>query len=72
MKLSVSLAEGDVAFLDEYVRTHGVTSRSAAVQEALRLLRDQVLTQSYQAAWEERGDEDAVWDIAVADGIDEH
>jgi Arc/MetJ-type ribon-helix-helix transcriptional regulator len=70
MKLSVSLPDDDVAFLDHYVRTHGVRSRSAAVHEALRLLRDRSLAQAYEAAWEEWGDEEAVWEVATGDGID--
>ena len=39
MKLSVSLPEDDVAFLDEYTTSHGVPSRSAALQQAVALLR---------------------------------
>lgn len=70
MKVSVSLPESDVEFLDEYVRSHGAASRSAAVQAALRLLREQLVGQAYQAAWEEWGDERTVWDTAAADGLD--
>jgi antitoxin MazE9 len=71
MKLSVSLSDDDVAFLDDYVKTHGVASRSAAVHEALRLLRNRSLALAYEAAWEEWGDdEQAVWDVATGDGID--
>jgi Arc/MetJ-type ribon-helix-helix transcriptional regulator len=70
MKLSVSLSDEDVAFLDHYVRTRGVPSRSAAVHDAIRLLRDRSLAQAYEAAWEEWGDEEAVWKVATGDGID--
>lgn len=71
MKLSVSLTDQDVALLDEYVRTSGLASRSAAVQHAVRLLRHPELEQGYEAAW---GDwdgagEQAVWDGTAADGL---
>jgi len=39
MKLSVSLSDEDVEFLDEYARSKRLSSRSAAVQRAVRLLR---------------------------------
>lgn len=39
MKLSVSLPDDDAATLDEFVRTAGLPSRSAALQHAARLLR---------------------------------
>ena len=47
MKLSVSLADEDVEFLDEYARAQGIASRSAVVQRALRLLRAFELAPSY-------------------------
>src|SRR4051794_17409920 len=50
---SVSLTDEDVALLDEYARTSGLTSRSAVVRRALRLLRHPDLEQDYAAAWEE-------------------
>lgn len=70
MKLSVSLPAGDVEFLDEYAKLAG--SRSAALQEAVRLLRVHQLGESYEDAWNEwfeSGEED-VWSVAVADGLD--
>lgn len=39
MKLSVSLPDEDVRFLDDYAAAHGSGSRSAAVQKAVRLPR---------------------------------
>ena len=39
MKLSVSLPEDDVEFLDAYARAQGITSRSAVVHKAVRLLK---------------------------------
>lgn len=69
MKLSVSLPDGDVAFVDEYARTHGIDSRSGVVQRALTLLRVRELSDDYVAAWEE-WDDAAAWDATTADGLD--
>lgn len=70
MKLSVSLPEEDVALLDEYVRTAGLSSRSAALRHAVHLLRLPDLEQDYEAAWQEweaSGDQ-AAWSATTADG----
>ena len=40
VKLSVSLSEKDVATLDKYARAVGLKSRSAAIQQAIKLLAD--------------------------------
>ncbi len=71
MKVSVSLPEDDIRFLDEYVQAAGMESRSAAVHKAVRLLRAADLGAAYQAAWEEwfaSGDAE-IWDTAIGDGI---
>ncbi len=71
MKVSISLPDADLAFLDEYVESAGLESRSAAVQKAVRLLRSADLAAEYAAAWEEfdpSGDA-ALWDTTVGDGI---
>lgn len=70
MKLSVSVPSEDVAFLDAYAAEHALGSRSAALQRAIRALREGALPGSYAAAWaewDEDGDADA-WDATVADG----
>ncbi len=71
MKISVSLRDEDVHFLDSYVRTNGIASRSAAVHRAIRLLRASELAKDYAAAFEEWDDdgENRLWDIATADGF---
>ncbi len=71
MKLSVSLPEEDVALLDEYARTSGLPSRSAAVKHAIGLLRHADLEQDYAAAWEdwESSGERAAWEGTVGDGL---
>lgn len=71
MKVSVSLPDEDVVFLDEYAAAHGVGSRSAAVQKAVRLLRASRLGAAYEGAWSDwdTSDESDAWDSAVADGL---
>ncbi len=71
MKLSISLSDDDVARLDEYARVAGLPSRSAAVQEVIRLLRHADLEQDYAAAWQEweASGEQAAWEAATADGL---
>lgn len=71
MKLSVSLPEEDVALLDEHARTAGLGSRSAALQQAIGLLRRADLEADYAAAFEEwdssRDRHD--WESAAGDGL---
>jgi Arc/MetJ-type ribon-helix-helix transcriptional regulator len=71
MKVSVSLPEEDVRFLDEYSRELGLESRSAAVHRAVRLLRAADLGRAYEGAWDEwfgTADADA-WDLTSGDGL---
>jgi Arc/MetJ-type ribon-helix-helix transcriptional regulator len=72
MKISVSLPDEDIQFLDEYARSVGVRSRSAVIQRAVRLLRATELGPDYAEAWEEwrTSGEGDVWESAVADGIE--
>ena len=53
MKLSVSLPDEDVEFLDAYARSQGVESRSAVLHRAVRLLKATELTADYEEAWRE-------------------
>ncbi len=71
MKLSVSLSEDEVAALDKYAQAAGLSSRSAAIQQAIRLLGDPELEDAYAAAWDEweaSGDA-AAWEQTTADGL---
>jgi len=71
MKLSISLPEEDVAVLDEFARTAGLPSRSAALRHAVRMLRLPELEQDYRTAWdqwEESGDH-AAWSTTDSDGV---
>lgn len=71
MKLSVSLTDEDVAALDEHARKAGLRSRSAAVRQAIRLLRRSGLEEDYAAAWEDWDDsgERELWEAAANDGL---
>lgn len=71
MKISVSLPEEDVGFVDEYVERTGSSSRSAAIHDAIALLRNASLEDAYLVAWDEweSGGEADVWEIVVGDGV---
>jgi Arc/MetJ-type ribon-helix-helix transcriptional regulator len=71
MKVSVSLPQEDVDFLDEYAQRQGIGSRSAALHTAVRLLRATGLSSAYEEAWQEweTSGERETWDEAVADGL---
>ena len=70
MKLSVSMPDEDVRFLDDYAREQGLDSRSAAVHRAVRLLRTAELASAYESAWEEWAGSDAPdWEAAAGDGL---
>jgi len=71
MKLSVSLSKEDVTLLDEHARKFGLQSRSAALQQAIRLLRHSGLEENYATAWQDwdaSGDREA-WEGASGDGL---
>lgn len=71
MKLSVSLPDEDVAYLDAYAESAGLPSRSAALHRAVRLLRSSALGTEYADAWrdwEEEG-EAGIWEAALVDGL---
>jgi Arc/MetJ-type ribon-helix-helix transcriptional regulator len=70
VKLSVSLDDADVEFIDDFATRHAIGSRSGVVQRALAVLRAMDLGDEYLAAWDEwveAGEADA-WRDTVADG----
>jgi len=71
MKLSVSLPDDDVEYLDSYAQSQGLESRSAALQKAVRLLRASELGAAYEDAWADWADSDdgQLWDAVTADGL---
>ena len=71
MRLSVSLPTSDVQFLDEFAKLHGLKSRSAALQQAVRALRTLTLPEHYRAAWDEwtLSDDSQLWELVASDGL---
>ena len=71
MKISVSLPDEDVAFLDEYAASQGITSRSAVLHRAVRLLRASELGPAYEDAWADwsASDDRRLWDATTGDGL---
>ena len=72
MKVSISLPDDDVEFLDAYAQSQGIESRSAVVHKAVRLLRASELAGAYEeafTAWDDEG-EAAAWDVVAADGLE--
>jgi Arc/MetJ-type ribon-helix-helix transcriptional regulator len=71
VKLSVSLPDADVAFLDAYARSQGIGSRSAALHRAVRLLHAAELGADYEEAWSEwaQSEDAAEWEATSADGL---
>lgn len=71
VKLSVSLSESDVEALDKFAHAAGLKSRSAAIQQAIKLLGDPELEAAYAQAWlewESFGDAGS-WEVTTADGL---
>ncbi|MDO8391508.1 MAG: ribbon-helix-helix domain-containing protein [Actinomycetota bacterium] len=71
MKVSVSLPDDDVEFLDAYAETNGIASRSAVLHQAVRLLRASELGDAYADAWAtwSASDDAAAWGSVVGDGL---
>lgn len=70
MKVSISLPEGDLHFIDEYAERRDIGSRSAVVHEAIAMLRSRELEDSYVDAFEEWESGDAaLWEPTAADGM---
>ena len=71
MKISVSLPDEDLAYVDEYASRVGYTSRSSVLQHAIGLLRMSEMEDAYAAAWAEwnrrrAGDR---WEPTTGDGL---
>jgi Arc/MetJ-type ribon-helix-helix transcriptional regulator len=71
MKMSVSLPEDDIAFVDDYASRAGLPSRSSVLHEAIRMLRTADLERDYAAAWQEweTSEDSTLWDRTAADGL---
>ena len=71
MKISVSLPDEEVEYLDTYAQSQGLESRSAALRKAVRLLRASELGAAYEDAWADwsRSEDAELWEAATADGL---
>lgn len=71
VKISVSLPQEDVAFVDEYVTRTEAESRSAVIHAAIELLRAAQLEAEYTEAFAEwdASEDAALWDRTSGDGI---
>jgi Arc/MetJ-type ribon-helix-helix transcriptional regulator len=71
MKISVSLPQEDIAFVDDYAARKNADSRSAVIHAAIELLRQSQLEQQYEAAFAEwhESDDAQFWDRFPADGL---
>ncbi|MEA2685238.1 MAG: hypothetical protein QOE93_433 [Actinomycetota bacterium] len=72
MKLSVSLPDDDVEFLDAYAAAQKIPSRSAVLHQAVRLLQASELGPAYEDAWADwdSGADAPLWDQVSGDGLD--
>jgi Arc/MetJ-type ribon-helix-helix transcriptional regulator len=69
MKVSVSLPDEDVEFLDRYAAAQGIGSRSAALHKAVRLLRASELGPAYERAWADWDADGELWESTTGDGL---
>ncbi len=71
MKVSVSLPQDDIEFLDEETRAGRYPSRSAAMKAAVTVLRQAAITDSYAEAWDEweQSGDDVLWESTASDGL---
>jgi Arc/MetJ-type ribon-helix-helix transcriptional regulator len=71
MKMSISLPDEDVEFVDQYANRRGMTSRSSVLHKAIDLLRESELESAYQAAFDEwqDGSDARLWDKTTGDGL---
>ena len=70
MKVSVSLTDEDIAYIDEYARRTGAPSRSSVLHKAVSVLRLSEIEDAYASAWDEWRQADGdVWEVTADDGL---
>lgn len=65
-KLSISLPQPLLNFVEAYRHSHACKSRSQVIEAALELLREKELETAYGLAAEEA---DPAWEATVSDGL---
>ncbi len=68
-KLSVSIDQQLLTFLEGYQHEHKIKSKSEVISEALRLLRERELETQYAAAMQEWQGEAEAWEAVTGDGL---
>lgn len=68
-KLSVSIDQQLLTFLEGYQQKYQIKAKSEVISEALRLLRERELESQYAAAMQEWKQESEVWEAVVGDGL---
>ena len=66
-KVSISLPESLLRFVEQYRVAHHCKTRSQVFEEALELLRARELEEAYREADQEA--DTALWDAVTADGL---
>lgn len=69
VKLSISLEQQLVDFLEGCQRQHGIRSRSEVIGQGLKLLRERELERQYEGAINVWESEAALWDSVAGDGM---
>jgi Arc/MetJ-type ribon-helix-helix transcriptional regulator len=73
VRIDADLPDEDVRSLDAHASETGLGTRSAVLHAAVQLLRATRAADDYDAAWTDpvEASERAVWDVTVADGLEE-
>jgi Arc/MetJ-type ribon-helix-helix transcriptional regulator len=70
MKISVSVSDDDLAYLDAQTEAGLFASRSAVVHAGIRALRHVESADAYTAAWDEwEAGDGSAWERTAGDGI---
>jgi antitoxin ParD1/3/4 len=69
LKLSISLPQQQCEFIENYLVSHHLKSRSEVIKEALYLLQEKQLEAYYKAANQEI---DSAFENTSLDGLEEH
>lgn len=72
VKVSTTLAERDLVFIENYANRHGLPSRAAGFHAAISALREKELEAQYEEAYHEWyiSGEAEVWECVSGDGIE--
>ncbi len=68
-KLSVSIDQQLLTFLEGYQQKYQIKAKSEVISEALRLLRERELESQYAAAMQEWKEDAGAWEAVAGDGL---